>query len=242
MELTKHIISALKPGTTAFYLACAVAGVIVLIILVNMTKKKQENFSFKNIFKKIADTGKNVGNTVKNVAVGGFETAKNVVSPGSGSYRPTFVPRYWNGRTWACPNNSIDYGADYNNGSGCLVSQYGPTAGGKCPTNSTPNNDSDPNKACVAGFSGRSLVNGKWQCLEWQESTGKDWDNSDWFEAQKQCKVNNTIFTQRIYDESKKAWVCPANTMDTGFTWGSKYTTQDGRQEEGGYFACQYMN
>jgi hypothetical protein len=131
---------------------------------------------------------------------------------------------------------------NYNNGSGCLTSQYGPTVGGKCPTNSTPNNDSDPNKACIAGFSGRSLVNGKWQCLEWQESTGRDWSNSDWFTAQQQCKVNNTIFTQRIYDESKKAWVCPANTMDTGFKWGSKYTTQDGRQEEGGYYACQYVN
>ncbi|AGE56846.1 hypothetical protein ATCVNEJV3_065L [Acanthocystis turfacea Chlorella virus NE-JV-3] len=237
-----HIISVLKPGTTTFYLVAAIVAIILVIIAVNMTKKKQENFSFKNIFKKIADTGKKVGTTVAGVAVGGYNTAKNVIAPGSGSYNPTFAARYWNGRTWACPNGSIDYGDNYNNGFGCLTSQFGPTVNGKCPTNSTPNNDSDPNKACIAGYSGRSMVDGKWQCLTWQEDTGRTWDNSDWFTAQQQCKVNNTIVTQRIYDSAQKAWVCPANTKDTGFTWGSVYTKQDGSQDEGGYYACQYTN
>ncbi|AGE49032.1 hypothetical protein ATCVBr0604L_057L [Acanthocystis turfacea Chlorella virus Br0604L] len=238
----KNIISALKPGTTAFYLVAAIVAIVLVTIVVNMTKKKQENFSFKNIFNKIANVGKDVGNTVKNVAVGGFEVAKGVVAPGSNSYKPTFAARYWNGRTWACPNGSIDYGTDYNNGFGCLTSQFGPTVNGKCPTNSTPNNDSDPNKACITGYSGRSLVNGQWQCLTWQTPTGRDWSNSDWFTAQQQCQVNNTIFTQRIYDEAKQTWACPANTVDTGFTWGSTYTNQDGGKEEGGYYACQYTN
>ena len=237
MDIGKRILTAMKPGTTAFYLACAIVAVVIVTILVNMTKKKKEKFSFKNVFKKIADVGKNVGNKVADVG-------KGVVGKitGGGSYTPTFVPRYWNGRTWACPNGSIDYGEQYNNGFGCLASQYGPVTNGKCPVNSTPNNDSDPNKACIAGFTGKTLVNGNWQCLDWQEDTGRNWENSDWFTAQQQCKLNNTIFTQRIYDQSQRAWVCPANTKDTGFMWGSTYTYQDGTTAEGGYHPCQYQN
>jgi hypothetical protein len=198
-----------------------------------MTKKKQEKFSFKNIFNKIADVGKGIGN-----AAGGVI---DKIVPGGKSYNPTFAPRYWNGRTWACPNGSIDYGDSYNNGFGCLTSPYGPMVNGKCPTNMTPNHDGD-NKACIAGFSGKTLVNGQWQCLTWQEDTGRNWENSDWYAAHQQCKVNNTIVTQRVYDDAKKAWVCPPNTKDTGFTWGSTYTKQDGTTEEGGYYACQYVN
>jgi len=215
MDFVKGILSAVRPGTTAFYLACAIFAVILVTILVNITKKKQENFSFKSIFSKIAD----------------------VVKPS-----PKFVPRYWNGRTWSCPNGTIDYGDNYNNGNGCLVDKFGPAVNGKCPTNTVPVFSGDPNKMCMAGYSTRTYVgDGKYKCLDWQEDTGRDWSNGDWYAAQQQCKVNNTVFTPPALTTA--GWVCPPETTKkTGFAWGDKFVNQDGSIGDGGYAQCQYVN
>jgi len=234
MDFVKGILSAVRPGTTAFYLACAIFAVILVTILVNMTKKKQENFSFGSIFSKIADVGKNVGKTVAGTAVNIYNTVK--------PYNPKFVPRYWNGRTWSCPNGTIDYGDNYNNGNGCLVDKYGPTVNGKCPTNTVPVDSGDQNKKCLAGYSTRTYVgDGKYRCLDWQEDTGRDWSNSDWFTAHQQCKVNNTVFTPPALTTA--GWVCPPETTKkTGFVWGDKFVNQDGSIGDGGYAQCQYVN
>ena len=70
-------------------LASALALVIVLIVITMLLKKpaKKENFSFGDIFSKVKDAGKKVGNVAKD----GFNAAKNVVAPNS--YQPTYTQR-----------------------------------------------------------------------------------------------------------------------------------------------------
>lgn len=235
-----------KPGTPSFFLMIALVIVVILIIVTSIPRRRKENFSFGNIFKKIADVGKTVGNTVKN-------TATNVVDKIGGGGGPTYQPIFsggtWNGRTWACAGSSLETGLGGDRT--CLVSDFGPQVwkaddngnwGWNCPRGSTPNNSGDWNQKCQKGFMGRIQMNGVWQCPSGTQDTGKDWSTtSDWYEAQKQCQIFGN-YTQRYFDTSKQQWVCPNGYRDTGFNWGDRgIFSTDGTVSDAGANQCQLI-
>lgn len=231
-----------KVNPTTLILIGSIVVVVVLIVLTSWSQKKKEHFSFGDIFKKIGQVGKNVGVLVKDTAVNVYDRVK--------PFNPSFVPRYWDGIAWTCPQGSIDYGDGYNNNNSCLTSDLGPqvwrdNGGGKwgwgCPRGTTPNNDGDWNKKCVRGYISRLPMNGQWKCPDWAEDTGANWGNTDWYNAQKQCKLNNTIFTMPYYEKSQNKWMCPAGYANTGFKWGDKFVNPDGSISEGGYAQCKLI-
>jgi len=204
-------------------LASAILLVIVLIVITMLRKPKKEKFSFNDIFKKVKNVGKKVGNTVAGVAKDGFNAAKNVVAPNS--YQPTYTNRVLYGnKVWACPEGTLDMGDEARQ---CLTSQYGPQIwrndgsgnwGWMCPNGSALVNTGDWNQKCAKGFSSRKLINGTWKCFDTEVDTGRTWENSDYYAAQQQCKTpNDASFTTRAWDG--QAWSCPAGTTDTGFSW-----------------------
>ena len=151
-------------------------------------------------------------------------------------YKPGWAFRTWNGRTWECPQGSVDYMRDENQ---CLTSEYGPrlwrpddegTWGWSCPNGTTPNDSNDGNKKCIVGHNKKMLIDGVWRCTDTETDTGHTWENSDWFTAQKQCKRTNSVFTHRMKIGGE--WKCPPATTDTGFTW-------DNGGDNGGK-QCQY--
>ena len=200
-------------------LASALALVIFLIVLTMLLKKpKKENFSFGEVFKKVKDVGKKVGNVAKD----GFNAAKNVVAPNS--FQPTYTNRIFYKNLWACPPGTADMGDEARQ---CLTSAYGPmiwratsdgTWGWACPNGTSLVNTGDWNQKCARGFSQRKLIGGTWKCYDTEVDTGRTWENSDYYAAQQQCATgDDASFTTRIYDG--KNWVCPSGSTDTGFTW-----------------------
>ena len=196
-------------------LASAILLVIVLIVITMLRKPKKEKFSFNNIFKKVKDVGKTVGNVAKD----GFNKVVN------NSYQPTYANRVLYGnKVWACPEGTTDMGDEARQ---CLTSAYGPQIwrndgsgnwGWMCPNGTALVNTGDWNQKCAKGFSQRKLIGGTWKCYGSEVDTGRTWENSDYYAAQQQCKTpDDASFTTREWDG--KAWSCPTGTQDTGFSW-----------------------
>lgn len=223
------------------------ALVVVLLIIVSLTIfKKQENFSFGNLFKKIKHVGSNVFNKVKNVGENVVDKVKDVgggvvnkIVSGGGStvevrgklFDKDFVPVYYyrerasNG-TWTCPRGTVDMGT--NDDKQCLASELGPRIyrdlgdgnwGWKCAEGTVPNPGTDLwNQQCVRGWSQRRWINGGWRCYSTDEDTNADWSNTEWWGAHRQCKKGDyASVTQRMWDGN--GWSCPAGTDDTGLDW-----------------------
>ena len=207
-----------------------IASILVVLVIIFITRRKKEKFSFGSIFDKIKDVAVTVGKTTAGVATGVINKVTG------GGYKPTWAYRTWNGRTWECPPGSIDYGREDD--KQCLTSANGPEVwrpdasgnwGWSCPNGTTPNNSNDGNQKCIAGYSGKVLVDGQWRCTDTETDTGRNWDNSDWFTAQQQCKRGDTVYTYRMNVGGE--WKCPPGTTDTGYSWS------DG---DNGGKQCQY--
>lgn len=235
-------LGTFKIGATTLYILLALCATVLAIYMIT---RKRENFSFGDIFKKVKNVAVNVGNTVKNTGEGVFNKVKDTVAPG---YVPQWTYRQWNGKTWSCPAGSYDYGQ--NDEHQCLVGDgttgFAPQSwrwdgkqwGWSCPANFTQTGDSDWNKKCLAGATGRQYIDGSWKCNNTQTDTGANWGTTDWYNAQRQCALGsgyNTVFTTRMYINN--SWQCPPSTRDTGFNWGDKMA--DG--SDAGAFQCQYI-
>ncbi len=202
-------------------IALAVAIVFIAVhAYYAATHGKKETFSLGNIFKKAVQgvaTGINaVVNTGKNVV-------NNIKGGGDSKYTPSFVGRQFNGFDWQCPDGTIDTGrADHE---ACLNSDYmyplwrwdGKQWSHSCPNGTAPTTSSTWEMKCERGWVGRVNMNGKYQCPAGTWDSGKDWNNSSWHDAHKQCKVSSA-YTTRMWDG--KQWVCPPNTKDSGRNWG----------------------
>ena len=215
------------------------ALVVVVLIIVSLTIfKKQENFSFKNIFNKVKDVGGNVVDKVKDVG-GKFAGKIGDIIPGGGSkvevkgkiFDKDFAPVYYyreqakNG-VWTCPKGTIDMGT--NDDKQCLASEIGPRIwrdtgngewGWKCAEGMSPNPGTDLwNQQCVKGWSQRRWINGAWRCYSTDQDTGVNWENSEWWAAHRQCKKGDyPSVTTRMWDG--KGWSCPPGTDETWLDW-----------------------
>jgi hypothetical protein len=134
-------------------------------------------------------------------------------------YVPTYTARIPYKDFWACPDGTVDTG---NGGSKqCLTSPYGPVVwrGGRwsCPAGMVPNNSSDWNQKCIAGYSERKHIGEMSKCYDSEIDTGIEPTHADWYQARRQCAVANTVFTTRELIDG--AWQCPSGTRDTGYSW-----------------------
>lgn len=190
----------------------AVAAVAATVAALVWTLwRRQEGINIGNIFKKVTGT---VGGAVK----GGINTGKQMF--GKQKYQVTYVGRQWDGVGWSCPDGTVETGQE--DARGCITSQFHPqiwkpdgngTWGHHCPTGTTPTTESEWEKKCEIGHVGRVPTDNGWVCPPGTEDTGKNWDNSTWHEAQKQCRRNGA-YTARVMVNKKM--VCPASTQDTG--------------------------
>ena len=139
----------MKLSKTSMILLAALAAVLLIIVSTTFFRK-QENFSFGDVFKKVADVGKDVGNKIVDVGGGVVDKVKDTggsvigkigdVIPGGGGggskvevrgkiFDKNFVPIYYyrekakNG-TWTCPKGTVDMGT--NDDKQCLASELGP--------------------------------------------------------------------------------------------------------------------
>lgn len=150
------------------------------------------------------------------------------ISGGAGAtYVPQFKGRVWDGADWSCPGGTVETGTA-DDAKAYMAGQWAPPVwkagpGGKwdwlCPVGTVPTKDSQWEKKCEVGWTNRVLQNGKWSCPEGTQDSGKGWDNADWHEAQKQCKMTRA-YTVRVLGSDGK-WACPAGTKDTGRGWTS---------------------
>ena len=187
------------------------ALVVVLLIIISLTIfKKQENFSFGDIFNKVKDVGGNVINKVKDVGGDVVDKVKDVgggivgkigdvfTGGGDGSkvevkgmlFDADFVPIYYyrekasNG-AWTCPKGTVDMGT--NDDKQCLASELGPRI----------NRDL-----------GDGTGNWGWKCAEGTvPNPGTDLPNQ-------QCVRG---YSQRRYIDGQ--WRCYAGDEDTGVSW-----------------------
>lgn len=146
---------------------------------------------------------------------------------GSGKYQPTYAGRNWDGVDWSCPENSVETG-DKDNNKACITSQFHPPVwrwNGKewshsCPNGTVPTPESQWEKKCEIGYTARVQTDKGWECPPGTTDTGKNWDNSTWHEAQKQCRRTNP-YTLRIMKGGK--WQCPPFSTDSGRNWGAPH-------------------
>lgn len=147
------------------------------------------------------------------------------------AYVPTYVGRRWDGADWSCPDGTIETGMD--NTKACINGGFHPPVwrwDGKqwshsCMNGTVPTAEAQWEKKCEAGWTTRILADGKWQCPEGTQDTGKNFDNTTWHEAHKQCKRGRP-YTTRIKGAGDK-WVCPEFSKDTGLSWGAKSNEWD---------------
>jgi hypothetical protein len=139
-------------------------------------------------------------------------------------FAPTYSGRVWDGLDWSCPDGTVDTGQE--DARACVTSQFHPPVwkagndgawGHNCPNGTTPTPEGQWEKKCEVGYTSRVLAGDKWECPAGTSDTGKDWGNSTWHEAQKQCKRSGA-YTLRV--QSGDAWVCPPATKDMGVSWG----------------------
>ena len=212
------------PGATEIGVVVAGLTLVVLVVLHLTRGSRREGFSFGNLFKKVTSGVSTGVNTVKNTAVGGFNTAKGVVNNVVNKpYAPTYVGRAWNGFEWECPTDTVDTGR--SNDVACLASSHmhplwrwnGSSWGWSCPNGTAPTAEGEWNKRCEKGWIFRAAANGTYACPGGTWDSGATWSNSTWHGAHKQCKLS-TMYTTRMWDGRK--WSCPAGTTDTNRTWG----------------------
>ncbi len=137
----------------------------------------------------------------------------------------TYAGRVWDGSDWSCPAGTVETG--WENAKACINSQFHPPVwkfDGKtwdhhCPAGTVPTGDAVWEKKCRVGWTYRQLIDGKWQCPEGTQDSGKSWDNSQGNEGHMQCK-RGRAYTLRINKDGK--WVCPDGTKDTGRSWDHK--------------------
>jgi hypothetical protein len=150
----------------------------------------------------------------------------NKIMGGGGSkttYQPTYVGRQWDGSDWSCPYGTIETGMD--NSKACVNGGFHPPMwrwNGKewshsCMNGTVPTTEGDWEKKCEAGWTQRVFGDGVWKCPEGTQDTGKNFDNTSWHDAHKQCK-RGRAYTTRIQVGGK--WVCPDFSKDTGRSWG----------------------
>ena len=142
------------------------------------------------------------------------------------AYQVTYSGRQWDGADWSCPWWSVETGAT-EDAKACITSQYhspvwkwtGKEWGWACANGTVPTNDKVWEKKCEVGWTSRVQDGGAWKCPWGAEDSGKNWSNSTWEEAHKQCRRNRP-YTLRINQGGK--WVCPAGSTDTKRSWGDK--------------------
>ena len=209
-----------------WWLALAAALAAVLVALVH----KKESFSLDSLWGKGRDNA--VGGA--NFAIGPWKGQQYQAAGGGGGggggggsggdkYQVTYAGRVWDGFAWICPDGSIETGQ--SNDKACVTSQFHPQMwrwdgsnwGWSCPNGTTPTAESNWDKKCEVGYMGRVSTDSGWSCPAGTTDTGKNWGNSSWHDAQKQCR-RTTAYTQRVLTGGK--WACPGTSTDTGRNWG----------------------
>lgn len=228
----------------------AIAIVVVLAVAWKNKKSKRDDFLDKigDAFKKAGQFVVKTGLTIKDGAVAGYnsvtgkgqDAAQQVVA-GPPPYAPTFSGRQFDKYDWSCPWWTVESG-NADNSKACYNRPYTSpvwrdTGGGKwgwsCPNGTTPNNDPQWEKQCAVGYMGRVYTDEGWKCPQGTTDTGKTWENSDWYEAQRQCERGGP-YTTRV--SLNKKWVCPPGSKDTGLSWGSETSDDPDR----GYKQCKW--
>ena len=180
---------------------------------------------------KATGTDKKIGALLVNK---GSQAAGHPVNAGGGSIAPVGPPPYqvtyrgreWDGVDWSCPAGSVETGSA-DNSKACITSQFHPPTwrwdgkewGHSCPNLTVPTDESQWEKKCEAGWTGRRLIDGKWVCPPGTDDSGATWEKNTWREAQKQCRVKGA-YTTRVAGPGG-TWVCPEGSKDTGLTWSS---------------------
>lgn len=213
----------MKPRTLSLLVGIAIAVTTYALAWRCTWKKRRERFLPLvgiaaslgiSALVKATGTDKKLEGAISNVIGGG----------GSKKYQPTYSGRQWDGLDWSCPGGTVDTGLE--DARACITSQFHPPiwkpdATGKwdhnCPTGTTPSVEKEWEKKCEVGHVGRVPTDSGWVCPAGTTDTGKNWNNSSWHEAQKQCKIS-TPYTHRAL--LNKKWQCPAFTKDTGKSWG----------------------
>lgn len=194
-------------------LAAVAVVALTVAALVWALRGRREGLSLGGVGDFFKGVGQKVGAVGKNVV----STVKNVVKP---KYQPTYVGRQWDGVDWSCPDGTVETGQE--DAKGCITSQFHPpiwkpdgtgTWGHNCPTGTTPSTEAEWEKKCEIGHVGRVPTDAGWVCPPGTTDTGKNWDNSTWHEAQKQCQ-RSSAYTGRVMVNKKMT--CPASTKDTG--------------------------
>lgn len=202
-----------------------VVALLALLAIFSVFRKQKEGFSIGSIFNGVKNafgTAANaVGNAVKGVI--GKVTGKQVID----TYQVTYRGRQWDGGDWTCPDWTVETGSkeDYN---ACITSTHhnpvwkpvNGTWGWNCPNGTVPTNESKWERKCEAGWMHRVLSNGQWVCPSGTTDSGRNWNNSTWSEAQKQCR-RSIPYTLRIAKDGR--WVCPDGSVDTGRGWGDAF-------------------
>lgn len=180
---------------------------------------------------KATGTDKKIGALLVNK---GSQAAGHPVKAGDGSIAPAGPPPYqvtyrgrdWDGVDWSCAAGSVETGSA-DNSKACITSQFHPPTwrwdgkewGHSCPNLTVPTDESQWEKKCEAGWTGRRLIDGKWVCPPGTDDSGATWEKNTWREAQKQCRVKGA-YTTRVAGPGG-TWVCPEGSKDTGLTWSS---------------------
>lgn len=229
-----RVMSRMSPSprnavTLAVILVVVVLAAVAVLLLVQWRRSRQEPF-----FGAIVRVATSL---VTGIATGQVNNAINKGSGGGGgnnnnnnnqrpAYQVTYSGRQWDGADWSCPWWSVETGST-DNSKACITSQYhspvwkwtGKEWGWACANGTVPTNDAVWEKKCEVGWTARVLDGGKWKCPWGAEDTGKNWQNSTWEEAHKQCRRNRP-YTLRVNQDNK--WVCPTGSTDTKRNWGDK--------------------
>lgn len=218
-------------NTQQLLVLAALAGLVAVAVWLQWRHRNREPFlgAILGVVRTVATSvGKNVANDYKSQAMGvvGMVTGKK---PGGGqkapAYQVTYTGRQFNGQEWSCPWWSVETG--WEDSKACITSQFHPPAwkwtgkdwGWACPNGTVPTSDPVWEKKCEVGWTARVNDGGTWKCPWGTEDSGKNWENSSWEEAHKQCRRSRP-FTLRISKDGK--WVCPDGTTDTKRGWGQQ--------------------
>lgn len=211
----------------------AVVALLAIGGFVAWSRSRRENGFFSGIGHLIGNAGEAIAGAGKEF---GSATAQAYSSPGTSPspptpappppYVPTFSGRQFDKMDWSCPWWTVESGST-DDSKACYKQPYvglawkwdGTKWGWACPNGTVPNNDSQWEKKCVVGYTGRVYTDNGWVCPGGTTDTGKNWGNSDWYGAQQQCQRSGP-YTTRI--PVNKKWVCPPGSKDTGISWGNK--------------------
>lgn len=245
-----YTYTMMKLSPTGMIVVGALA-ILAVVVFVAWRVRRQRKIEY-GVFDKIGNAIKTAagavvktGLTIKEGAVAGYKSvtgqAQEQVQQQQPAYVATFSGREFDKYDWSCPWWTVESG-NPDNSKACYKRPYTSPAwrdrgdgnwGWSCPNGTTPTGESEWEKQCAVGYTGKVSTDEGWKCPPGTNDTGKTWENSSWHEAHKQCERTGP-YTTRI--SVNKKWVCPPGSKDTGLTWTS--ATQD--DPDRGFKQCKW--